>query len=183
MLQSAGNSRIWRMRFFMVFAVLCLLAAGLMPKFADRLVPQQAGRQQIAAAAVTSTPEVSYGRKVVVPRDARGHFQVDARVDGRQLGFMIDTGASTIALTASDARRVGIHPVRNDYTVNVRTANGNVRAAPVRIGMIEVGGLVVRDVPALVAPDEALSENLLGLSFLTKLKRFEYSDGKLVLEQ
>jgi len=49
--------------------------------------------------------------------------------------------------------------------------------------MVEVGGLIVRDVDALVLPDEALSENLLGLSFLAKLKRFEYANGKMVLEQ
>ena len=49
--------------------------------------------------------------------------------------------------------------------------------------MVEIGDLVVRDVAALVLPDEALSENLLGLSFLSRLRHFEYSDGKLVLEQ
>ena len=51
------------------------------------------------------------------------------------------------------------------------------------LNSVDVGGLVVRDVQALVAPDNALSENLLGLSYLTKLKRFEYANGKLVLEQ
>ena len=49
--------------------------------------------------------------------------------------------------------------------------------------MIELGGLVVRDVDALVLPDAALSENLLGMSFLSKLKRFEVAGGKMVLEQ
>jgi aspartyl protease family protein len=67
--------------------------------------------------------------------------------------------------------------------MNVRTANGSVRAAPVRLNMVEVGDLVVRDVAAMVIADGVLSENLLGLSFLTKLRRFEYANGKLVLEQ
>jgi clan AA aspartic protease (TIGR02281 family) len=49
--------------------------------------------------------------------------------------------------------------------------------------MVDVGGLVVPDVDALVLPDEALSENLLGLSFLSHLKRFEYSNGQMVLQQ
>jgi aspartyl protease family protein len=49
--------------------------------------------------------------------------------------------------------------------------------------MLEVGGLIVRDVDAMVLPDEALSENLLGLSFLSRLKRFEYANGQMVLEQ
>src|SRR5882724_5696192 len=56
------------------------------------------------------------------------------------------------------------------------------RAAP-RHAMIDVGGLIVRDVDAMVLPDEALSENLLGLSFLSRLKRFEYTNGQMVLEQ
>jgi aspartyl protease family protein len=96
---------------------------------------------------------------------------------------MVDTGASVIALTASAAATLGIHPTQRDFAAEVRTANGAVRAAPVRLDMVEIGDLVVRDVAAVVLPDEALSENLLGLSFLSRLRRFEYSDGKLVLEQ
>lgn len=95
---------------------------------------------------------------------------------------MIDTGASVIALTANDAKRLGIFPSFNDYTARVQTANGTVKAAPVTLGSVDVGGLVVRDVQALVMPNNALSENLLGLAYLTKLKRFEYAGGKLVLE-
>src|ERR1700677_4971586 len=70
-----------------------------------------------------------------------------------------------------------------EFVAEVRTANGTVRAAPTRLDAVEVGDLVVRDVAAVVLPDEALSDNLLGLSFLSRLRRFEYSDGKLVLEQ
>ena len=58
-----------------------------------------------------------------------------------------------------------------------------MKAARARIAMLDVGGLIVRDVDALVLPDEALSENLLGLSYLSKLKRFAYADGRMVLEQ
>ena len=56
-------------------------------------------------------------------------------------------------------------------------------AARTRLAMVDIGGLIVRDVDAMVLPDQALSENLLGLSFLSKLKRFEYANGQLVLEQ
>jgi aspartyl protease family protein len=122
-------------------------------------------------------------RSVVVPRDGRGHFEVDARVNGRRIGFMVDTGASVIALTAHDAARLGIHPAPNAFVAEVKTANGTVRGAPTRLDVVEVGKLELRDVAALVLPDQALSDNLLGLSFLSRLRRFEYSDGKLVLEQ
>ena len=62
------------------------------------------------------------------------------------------------------------------------TANGTVRAARVELNRVEVGGMVVRDVKALVLPDEALGQNLLGMSFLSRL-RWQQRDGKLVLEQ
>ena len=71
----------------------------------------------------------------------------------------------------------------NQYTAVVSTANGTIKAARARLDRVEVGGLVVRDVDAMVLPDEALSENLLGLSFLSKLRRFEYANGTMVLEQ
>ena len=137
----------------------------------------------LAAVPPAPAQQDSYGSSVVIPRDARGHFVVDARVDGRHMEFMLDTGASLIALRARDAAGLGIHPVARDFTVEVRTANGSTRAAPVQLGMVEISGLNVRNVAALVSPDEALSENLLGLSFLSRLRRFEFSNGKMVLEQ
>ncbi len=173
------------MRYFAVLAALALAFAGLLTRMADkagRAPTTEIASSAVAAPAAPPASSSNY-RTVTIPRDARGHFQVDARVDGRRIGFMVDTGASTIALTASDARRLGIHPSASEFTVGVRTANGTVRAAAANLSMVEVGGLVVRDVRALVVPDTALSENLLGMSFLTKLRRFEYAGGKLVLEQ
>ena len=96
---------------------------------------------------------------------------------------MVDAGASLVALNERSAARFGLRPSRSDYNATVSTANGTVKAARTRLAMIELGGIVVRDVDALVLPDAALSENLLGLSFLSRLKRYEYANGKLVLEQ
>ena len=103
-------------------------------------------------------------------------------MDGRRLELVVDTGASTIALRASDAARLGIHPAARDYSVKVATANGMTRAALVQLRMVEVGNIMVRDVPALVHADEALGVNLLGMSFLSKL-RWTHERGKLILEQ
>jgi aspartyl protease family protein len=89
---------------------------------------------------------------------------------------------SLVTLTESDAARLGFHPAQRDYTAQLRTANGTIRGAPLRLDRVEIGGLALRDVAAVVLPDEALSENLLGLSFLSRLHRFEYHDGRLVLE-
>jgi aspartyl protease family protein len=180
------------MRHVIIFAGLLLGLGVMAARMVDRAVPTPAApiaaaTPPAAAALVAVQPapvqQNSYGNTVTVLRDARGHFVVDARVDGRRMGFMLDTGASLIALRARDAANLGIRPVARDFTVVVKTANGTARAAPVELGMVEISGLTVRNVAALVSPDEALSENLLGLSFLSRLRRFEYSNGKMVLEQ
>lgn len=171
------------MRMIVVFAGLALAIGGWLTSVADRAVPSQPKTAVAAKATPVAAAAVQSGRSLTIPRDAHGHFRVDARVDGRRVGFMVDTGASTIALTESDAGRLGVRPSRSEYTVNVKTANGTVKAAPVRLNMVEVGGLQVRDVQGLVVADNSLSENLLGMSFLSRLRRFEYANGKLVLEQ
>lgn len=168
------------MRNLVIFAVVMIVAGTYMAQLADRMStqPAQASPAPITVAAATAPA----GRTVVIPRDSRGHFQTDGRIDGQRLSFMVDTGASIVALTENDAARVGLRPSRGDYTATVTTANGKTKAARVHLASLDVGGLVVRDVDAIVLPDGVLSENLLGLSYLSKLKRFEYTGGKMVLE-
>jgi aspartyl protease family protein len=174
------------MRSIIIIAVLALLVAGVAPKYMERLGASPRPAAQAAAApqpAPAAAPSTAGPRSVVIQRDGRGHFRTDGTVDGRRIGFMVDTGASAVALRQGDAARLGVHPAQRDYAVQVATANGTVRAAPVTLGMVEVGGVTVRNVAALVIPDEALGENLLGLSFLSRLHRFEYREGRLVLEE
>jgi aspartyl protease family protein len=172
------------MRQVIIFAGMLVGMGVLAAKVADQAARSPAAPPPSAAmAAAPPAPQNSYGSSVVIPPDSRGHFVVDARVDGRHMEFMLDTGASVIALRARDAAGLGIHPAAREFTVEVKTANGVTRAAPVQLGMVEISGLNVRNVAALVSPDEALSENLLGLSFLSRLRRFEFSNGRMVLEQ
>lgn len=172
------------MRYVVTFAALAIVAGVIVPRFAAQMNgARPAPTMMTARPVMPAEPAPSNSRSIVVPRDEQGHFRVEGRVDGRRLEFMVDTGASVIALTADDAAMLGIHPAEREFTAPVKTANGTVHAAPIQLGMVEIGDLVVRDVAALVLPDEALSENLLGLSFLSRLRHFEYSDGKLVLEQ
>jgi len=175
------------MRNIMIFAVIMVVAGTFMAQMADKLssaAPAKAASIKAAAIAVpqSETVQSNGGRTVTIPRDSRGHFQTDGRIDGQRLSFMVDTGASVIALTENDAARIGKRPSRGDYTATVTTANGQVKGARVRLASVDVGGLVVRDVDALVLPDGVLSENLLGLSYLSKLKRFEMANGQMVLE-
>jgi len=128
------------------------------------------------------TLELPVADMVITP-DRQGHFRVEASVDGRRLDFMVDTGASVIALTERDAGRLGIRPMRSAYTAIVKTANGSVKAAPVQHNSVEIDGIRVRDVRALVLPDDALCENLPGLALLSLLRRSEYRRGKLALDQ
>jgi aspartyl protease family protein len=161
------------------------IIAGLgvvMAQMADKITPAPASATA-ATSASTDVPPQSGARTLSIPRDARGHFATEGRIDGQRLAFMIDTGASVVALNESSAARFGLRPTPGQYTAAVTTANGTVKAARMRLAMIEVGGLIVRDVDAMVLPDQALSENLLGLSFLSKLRRFEYANGQMVLEQ
>jgi aspartyl protease family protein len=115
--------------------------------------------------------------------DRQGHFHTEARIDGRRLDFMVDTGASLVILRESSAAEVGIRPMRADYTATVSTANGKIKAAPAKLDRVELGDITVFDVKALVLPDKALAQNLLGVSFLSKLRRYEYANGRMVLEQ
>jgi aspartyl protease family protein len=170
------------MRNILIFAGLMVAAGTYMAQTADKMTAAPALAKTTSAKA---SPDLapSGSRSVSIPRDARGHFQTEGRIDGQRIDFMVDTGASVIALNEKSAARFGLRPQRGDYNATVATANGTIKAARARLAMVELGGLVVRDVEAMVLPDEALSENLLGLSFLSKLKRFEYAGGKMVLEQ
>jgi aspartyl protease family protein len=170
-----------------VITAAILAGLGLfMAQMADKMAPAAASTSgNVAAQAATSAPKADAGlRRLNIPRDARGHFATDGRIDGQRITFMVDTGASLVALNESSAARFGLRPIPSQYTAKVTTANGMVKGARAQIAMIDLGGgLIVRDVDAMVLPDEALSENLLGLSFLSKLRRFEYANGQMVLEQ
>jgi aspartyl protease family protein len=168
------------MRSFIIIAAFALAAAVVVPR---QMMRVHYSAPVMAAHSAAPTPASSDGRSVTVAPDARGHFQVEGRVDNRFMEFMVDTGASAVALTARDAAAVGLHPAESEFTIMVRTANGVVRAAPVNLSSVEIGGIMVRDVRAMVLPEHALSDNLLGLSFLSRLTSFRYSNGRLVLEQ
>jgi aspartyl protease family protein len=166
-----------------IFFAAMLLAVGvLVARLADRSVHAPAAPSAMAAQPVPEPAGSSNSRSVVLSRGNGGHFWTDARVDGRRLEFVVDTGASQIALRASDAALLGIHPTQRDYSIKVATANGVTRAALVQLSMVEIGNVVVRDVPALVHAEGALGVNLLGMSFLSRV-RFTHDRGKLIIEQ
>ena len=160
------------------FGALLFLGVGVM---SVRYLDQHGRAPAIAAPMQLAAPPVN-SRSLVVRASDAGHFAVEARVDGRHIPFMIDTGASQVTIRESDAARLGFHPKERDYSVRINTANGVGRAAQVDLHMVEVGDIVVRDLPALVVPDSMLNVNLLGMTFLSRV-RWSHEHGRLMLEQ
>ena len=173
------------MRVVVPIAIASLVACANVPRYAAQILapPREASAVVVVHPDTAAQLSVAGSRSVVIAPSRGGHFRVSGRIDGRRIDFMVDTGASIIALKPEDAAMVGIHPVGRDYMATVGTANGAVRVAPVELGTVEVDDLEVHNVAAVVMPPGVLGENLLGLSFLRRLQRFEYADGKLVLEQ
>jgi aspartyl protease family protein len=171
------------MRSVLAFAFVVFIAAVAVPRYVDNMksVTAAAPAARAARAEAPTTSGANY-RSMTIQSGANGQFSVQATVEGRRMEFLIDTGAAAIALRESEAARLGIHPARRDYVIRASTANGVVLAAPVELERVEVGALTVRNVRAIVLPDEALGQNLLGMTFLSRV-RFEHHNGRLVLEQ
>ena len=115
-----------------------------------------------------------------VSKAADGHYWAQANVDGRWIKFLVDTGASSVALTGDDARRLGFDLATLDYSRPVTTASGKTLAAPVTLETVSVAGARVEHVDALVLKD-GLATSLLGMSYLGRLSRFEATRTALIL--
>ena len=127
-------------------------------------------------------PAVTFGKAELVA-DARGHFVFTGRVNGRPLSLLADTGATLVALRASDARQAGLIVLPGDYTERVDTAGGPAKAARVRLQEVEIGDIRLDGVDALVLSDERLAISLLGMSFLGRLRAFSVENGRLLLSR
>jgi aspartyl protease family protein len=178
-----GNPAMLRIvSLFVVFAIAGVVAVQRLNNSAKAKGGNGANAMAMAARPAPQPAPSSNYRTVTLNSDRRGHFQADVRVDGRSIEFMVDTGASVVSLRESSAARLGIHPSARDYNVRMHTANGVGKAALVRLDRVELNGITVRDVEAVVVPDESLSTNLLGMSFLSRVK-FSHDRGRLLIEQ
>jgi aspartyl protease family protein len=113
---------------------------------------------------------------------ADGHYWAEAAVNGTRVRFLVDTGATAVALTLADAQRLGLQPADLTYNASVITADGKARAAMVKLASISVGGTTVDNVDALVI-EKGLQTSLLGMSYLGRLSRFEATPQTLILQQ
>ena len=136
--------------------------------------------QPIKVSAATAS---TAGRRVTIDADMRGHFTASFKINGRSVDALVDTGATLVAINISTARRAGIKVAAADFTQQVNTANGPARAALARIDRLQIGRISVDDVPVVVLEDKALDGTLIGMSFLSRLKKYQVENGALLLVQ
>ena len=161
------------MLFWAVLGLLLVIA------YTYRFELQEAGNRVLAE--LIPGRAATHGRTVEIVRGQTGDFSVHTTVNGARIAMVLDTGASSVVLTQEAAKAAGLPLAMLNYTVNVDTANGRTRAAPVTLDRLAIGGLTERAVPALVAQPGQLKNSLLGMSFLNRLESWEVRGDKLRL--
>lgn len=127
--------------------------------------------------------EDARGEAMVFERGRDGHFHIRARINDKQVHFLVDTGATNVVLTKNDADRLGIRPKPEQFFERYYTANGVIMAAPVMLDSITIGDTIhVSSVRASVSEGE-LGVSLLGMSFLNRLGSIEISGEQLIVRQ
>jgi aspartyl protease family protein len=116
-----------------------------------------------------------------VTKAADGHYWATADVNGSAVRFLVDTGATAVALTANDARRLGLDLATLTYGVPVTTADGKTMAAQVKLRSVTIAGARIENVDALVL-QSGLETSLLGMSYLGRLSSFEATRTALILK-
>lgn len=120
------------------------------------------------------------GSRIVLTADSRGHFLTPGTINGRTVNFMLDTGATTIALSIADAQRIGLDASKGQQ-VQVRTANGNTSGYRLRLNSVRVGDVEVFDVEAIVS-QQPMPYVLLGNSFINRFSMRRDAE-QMVLER
>ena len=173
------------------FIVIGALGLGLVWAIANKeslyakagLTPKPAALEQSAAPTRAKLePRPAQNSSVVsIPKSRRdGQFWTDARVNNGYVKFLVDTGASSVALTLDDAKKAGIRTRELTYNVPISTAGGQNMAAFVELKSLSVGAITIRNVRALVVP-EGLHVSLLGMSYLGQLQKVEATPNALLL--
>ncbi len=150
----------------------------------SRSLEQQAPAVSRVSNVPPSRQNASSGGEVVELRAGRnGHFRARARINGQPIDVMVDTGATSVALSFRDAERAGIFLKSSDFTNRVYTANGIARVAPVTLSQVEIGSVIVHNVRGVVTEPGRMRGTLLGMSFLSRLESTEIKKDRLILRQ
>ena len=164
----------------MVMATASSLSVAFWLTHAD--ARREAQAQTVLAAPAPASAPASKARPgtAQVMRAADGHYWAEAKIDGRAVRVLVDTGASVVALTREDALRLGLKLTPADFTRTVNTASGRARAAAVTLSSVSIASAEVHDVEALVV-EAGLEQSLLGMSYLGRLSAFEATPTALTL--
>ena len=168
--------------------VAIVITAGALYSYRTELIGagQRIAGQYLPSAAVAvqeeTRDEQTDRRVVAISANQGGQFDVDTLVNGTHVSMIADTGATLVTLSHEDARRIGIDVNGLDYAVKLHTANGLTYGAMIDVDEIEVGGILVRQVAAIVSQPNVLHRSLLGMSYLRQVKA-EFADDQLILRE
>lgn len=121
-------------------------------------------------------------QEVVIHKAMGGHFRANVSVDDKVIPMLVDTGASSVVLSYEDAGKLGIDLAPLRFSLDVATANGMARAAPIRLQSVAIGPITRTNVRAMVTEPDRLDESLLGMSFLSTLGSLEIKSDELRLQ-
>ena len=142
-------------------------------------LPQK--QEQVVDALPEAKTKVLTGSAVSIPKSKRdGQFWTSARVNSGHVKFLVDTGASSVALTMDDAKKAGIRESDLDFNLTIQTAGGSNKAARVKLDSVSVGPITLRDVDAIVVKT-GLNISLLGMTYLGELQKVEATRDTLIL--
>ena len=165
-------------RFVAIAAIGALSAVGAALAVASLDADPYAASLRPEPAALAPAPAAA---PASIRKSADGHYWAEASVNGKAVRFLVDTGATAVALTLDDAKRLGIDTGKLSYSYDVITADGKARAAMVKLASISIAGAKVDDVDALVI-EKGLGASLLGMSYLGRLRAFEATQTALILK-
>lgn len=163
-----------------IFVILLGAAIGLMlptHRSAPAATPPASAHADTAAPAHDPGPPMVEETKL--ERAPNGHFYAEGNVNGQPVRLVVDTGATSVALTEADAQRIGVPFSPNEFTVIGTGASGPVRGQPVMLDRVEVGGKEVQGVRAVVL--EGLDVSLLGQSYLGRISSVQMSGDTMTL--
>lgn len=155
------------------------VAGALLPSGREAAGPA-ATATTAQAPAVATPPAATFPAEIVLERKADGHFYADALVNGQLVRFLVDTGATTVALTMDDARHAGLAFSPAEFTVVGRGVSGPVKGKPVMLRQISIGHKDMRDVRAVILED-GMDVSLLGQSALARIGTVRIADDRMTL--
>ena len=175
----ANHESLWRaaLQFGAWFGLLALVAIG----YGMRQELADAG-YRVRAIFIPSYGYSADAQTISFAASPDGHFWINARANGVDFRFMVDTGATSVVFSKADARNLGLDPAALRFDRDMSTANGPTKAAAIRLREIAIGPIVVTDVPALVNAAD-LPEPLLGMRLLERMSAVEIKAGRLTLRR